>query len=61
MGVLEHEIAAAANARFGKGHHPAGLNMADCFAYACAKTNQAGLLYKGSDFAKTDLAKTDLA
>ena len=42
--------------RFGKGHHPASLNMGDCFAYACAKTNSARLLYKGNDFANTDLA-----
>ena len=32
------------------------LNMGDCFAYACAKTNDAQLLYKGDDFAHTDLA-----
>ncbi|MDR3460833.1 MAG: type II toxin-antitoxin system VapC family toxin [Beijerinckiaceae bacterium] len=56
IGMPEYEIAAAAYARFGKGRHPAGLNMGDCFAYACAKTNQAKLLYKGDDFAKTDLA-----
>lgn len=36
--------------------HPAGLNFGDCFAYACAKALDAGLLYKGDDFAKTDLA-----
>lgn len=36
--------------------HPAQLNMGDCFAYACAKSLGAALLYKGSDFARTDLA-----
>ena len=36
--------------------HPAALNLGDCFAYACAKSSQAPLLYKGDDFAKTDLA-----
>jgi len=41
---------------YGKGQHPARLNMGDCFAYACAKTNNARLLYKGDDFSKTDLA-----
>jgi ribonuclease VapC len=30
--------------------------MGDCFAYACAKANQASLLYKTGDFAKSDLA-----
>lgn len=35
--------------------HPAGLNLGDCFAYACAKEARVGLLYKGEDFARTDL------
>ena len=56
IGEQESEIAAEAFARFGKGRHQAALNMGDCFAYACAKTNQAKLLYKGNDFSKTDLA-----
>lgn len=30
--------------------HPAGLNLGDCFAYACAKAAGVGLLYKGEDF-----------
>jgi len=55
IGEAEYSIALEARARFGKGRHPAGLNMGDCFAYACAKANRAKLLYKGSDFAKTDL------
>ena len=42
--------------RFGKGRHPAGLDLGDCFSYACAKANNARLLYKGDDFAHTDLA-----
>jgi ribonuclease VapC len=41
--------------RYGKGLHPARLNLADCFAYALAKTLDAPLLYKGDDFAKTDI------
>ena len=36
--------------------HPAGLNMGDCFAYACARTRGRPLLYKGGDFSQTDLA-----
>lgn len=36
--------------------HPADLNFGDCFAYACAKTLKAKLLYKGNDFSQTDLA-----
>jgi ribonuclease VapC len=36
--------------------HIAALNFGDCFAYACAKTLNVALLYKGNDFAHTDLA-----
>ena len=36
--------------------HPADLNLGDCFAYACAKGYRSALLYKGDDFARTDLA-----
>ena len=56
IGAPESALALDAFARFGKGRHPARLNMGDCFAYACAKTNDARLLYKGDDFARTDLA-----
>ncbi len=53
----EAAYAVAAFQSFGKGTgHPARLNMGDCFAYACAKANDARLLYKGNDFAQTDLA-----
>lgn len=41
--------------RFGKGRHPAKLNMGDCFAYACARHYRQPLLYKGDDFALTDI------
>lgn len=56
IGEREFELATAAYADYGKGRHPAALNMGDCFAYACAKSNDAALLYKGNDFALTDLA-----
>ena len=46
--------AVAAFARFGKGRHPAALNMGDCFAYACAGRRGLPLLCKGDDFARTD-------
>ena len=48
-------LAADAFVRFGKGRHPAGLNYGDCFAYALAKHLRAPLLFKGEDFAKTDV------
>jgi ribonuclease VapC len=41
--------------RYGKGRHKAGLNFGDCFAYACARHFHMPLLYKGSDFALTDI------
>lgn len=48
--------ALATFARYGKGTgRPAGLNMGDCFAYAVAQGRGVGLLFKGADFARTDL------
>lgn len=44
--------------RFGKGRHPAGLNLGDCFAYALAKLTAAPLLSKGEDFRQTDIQST---
>ncbi len=53
----EHErIAAHASATFGKGLHPAALNFGDCMAYAVAAVEGAPLLFKGTDFGKTDIA-----
>jgi ribonuclease VapC len=57
IGERELELAAHAYAAFGKGRHPAGLKMGDCFAYACAKANSAAMLFKGDDFGKTDIAR----
>jgi ribonuclease VapC len=52
----EARLALDAHLKYGRNKHPAELNMGDCFAYACAKANGASLLYKGDDFARTDLA-----
>lgn len=41
--------------RFGKRRHPAALNYGDCMAYALARSLNAPLLFKGADFALTDL------
>jgi ribonuclease VapC len=41
--------------RFGKGFHAAALNLADCAAYALAKLRRESLLFKGEDFAQTDV------
>jgi ribonuclease VapC len=48
-------LALAAYARFGKGVHPAKLNLADCAAYALAMRREAPLLFKGGDFSLTDV------
>lgn len=56
IGKAEYAEAFRAFARFGKGRHPARLNMGDCFAYACARLHEAPLLFKGDDFAHTDVA-----
>jgi ribonuclease VapC len=45
----------AAFLRFGKGRDRAGLNFGDCFSYALARSRQAALLFKGTDFGATDL------
>lgn len=53
--MFDHVMEAAK--RYGKGSgHPAKLNFGDCFSYAFAKLAQVPLLYKGNDFARTDLA-----
>lgn len=64
LGVLEVHLtedmgtaAIAALRKYGKvAGHPAKLNMGDALAYAAAKACHASLLYKGDDFARTDLA-----
>ncbi len=54
--TLEHmEAARRAWRRFGKGNHPAALNYGDCFAYALANVAGEPLLFKGEDFARTDV------
>ena len=45
-----------AHRRFGKGRgHPAKLNICDCFSYAVAACDDLPLLFKGGDFAFTDI------
>jgi ribonuclease VapC len=48
-------IARLAFLRFGKGRHSARLNFGDCASYALAKTHNVPLLFKGDDFARTDI------
>lgn len=49
------DLARQAYLDFGKGVHPAGLNFGDCFSYALAKSLGMALLFKGEDFALTDI------
>ena len=52
----QHErIAAEAYRRYGKGIDRAGLNFGDCFSYALARAKREPMLYKGDDFAQTDV------
>ena len=56
--VTPEHAAAARRAwrRFGRGNHAAELNFGDCFAYALAEATSEPLLFKGRDFARTDIA-----
>ncbi|OYW61317.1 MAG: hypothetical protein B7Z40_18725 [Bosea sp. 12-68-7] len=51
------DLAFEAYRRFGQGRHPARLNMGDCTAYALAKARGWPLLFKGDDFAQTDIER----
>ncbi|MGH6992378.1 MAG: type II toxin-antitoxin system VapC family toxin [Caulobacteraceae bacterium] len=56
--VEQAAIAVDAFRRFGKGRHPANLNLGDCFSYALSKATGEPLLYKGEDFSRTDIRRT---
>ena len=43
--------------RYGKGRHGARLNLGDCFSYALAQERNEPLLFKGVDFAQTDVKR----
>ena len=53
--VVQAELARDAFSHLGKGRHRARLNLGDCFAYALAKATGEPLLFKGEDFARTDI------
>jgi ribonuclease VapC len=57
--TVEDGLAAlSAFGRYGKGEgRPGKLNMGDCFAYGMAGRRGHRLLYKGTDFAETDLGR----
>jgi ribonuclease VapC len=45
--------------RFGRGKHPANLNRGDCCSYALSRVSGEPLLFKGTDFSKTDAAAVE--
>lgn len=53
----QEAIALDAYQRYGKGYHPAALNFGDCFAYALSRKTAEPLLFKGNDFAQTDVLR----
>lgn len=55
--LAQAQAARMAWRRYGKGNHPAGLNFGDCFAYALAEVSGESLLFKGEDFALTDVKR----
>ena len=55
MNADQAELARAAWRKYGKGNHPASLNIGDCCAYALAKYSGEPLLFKGNDFSQTDI------
>ena len=57
--VEQAHLARQAFLDFGKGRHPAQLNFGDCFAYALARATGEPLLFKGTDFSKTDIRKAE--
>ncbi len=58
VAAVDHDqtrIAREAFLRYGKGRHPAGLNVGDLFAYALARQRDRPLLFTGDDFRHTDV------
>ncbi len=54
--AIQAALARAAHRQFGRGSgHPARLNLGDCFSYALAMDKREPLLFKGDDFARTDV------
>jgi ribonuclease VapC len=49
------ESARSARRMYGRGQHPARLNLGDCMVYGVAKAEGEPLLFKGHDFSLTDI------
>jgi ribonuclease VapC len=57
LDMEQSRLARHAWRKYGKGRHPAGLNIGDCCSYALAVHSGEPLLFKGEDFGKTDVKK----
>jgi hypothetical protein len=53
--AIEVALARRSEPPLRRGNHAASLNLGDCFAYALARATSERLLFKGEDFAKTDI------
>jgi ribonuclease VapC len=60
MDSRQYELAMAAWRKFGKGRHPAALNIGDCCSYALSAYSGEPLLFKGIDFSRTDIQAAPL-
>ena len=60
LGPEHFEMARHAWRKYGKGNHPAALNLGDCCSYALSKISGEPLLFKGDDFTKIDIAFVSL-
>jgi len=56
MNAEQVRLGREAYSRFGKGRHAAALNLGDCCSYALARYRGEPLLFKGNDFAQTDIS-----
>ena len=59
MDPKQYEIARTALRLFGKGRHPAKLNIGDCCSYALSAHSGEPLLFKGDDFSRTDIGRVE--
>jgi ribonuclease VapC len=54
-------LARSAYEKYGKGYHPAALNLGDCCSYALSRSSGEPLLFKGNDFSQTDVVVASLS
>jgi ribonuclease VapC len=55
--AIQANAAVDVYSRFGKGFHPAKLNLGDCPVHVLSKELGAAVMFKGDDFSQTDLPR----